>query len=127
MRDAPSRTLMEALWEAGASVRAFDPEAMTEARRHYGERLDLSLASGHLEAAAGADALVVCTEWKQFRIVDFAWLKANLKSPVIVDGRNLYDPEDVRRHGLLYYAVGRGDSVLRNGAMSQSQPRRAVA
>jgi UDPglucose 6-dehydrogenase len=126
MRDAPSRTLMEALWEAGASVRAFDPEAMKEVRRHYGERLDLSLASGHLEAAAGADALVICTEWKQFRVVDFAWLKANLRSPVIVDGRNLYAPDDVRRHGLLYYAVGRGDSVRRNGARSESAPRRAV-
>jgi UDPglucose 6-dehydrogenase len=118
---------MEALWEAGASVRAFDPEAMKEARRHYGEHPDLFLTAGHLEAADGADALVICTEWKQFRVVDFAWLKANLKSPVIVDGRNLYEPDEVRRHGLLYYAVGRGDSVRRDGAMSESAPRRAVA
>ena len=53
--------------------------------------------------------MAICTEWKQFRVADFAWLKANLLSPVIVDGRNLYDPEQLRRHGLLYYAVGRGD------------------
>jgi UDPglucose 6-dehydrogenase len=127
MREAPSRTLMEALWEAGASVRAFDPEAMKEALRHYGDRPDLFLASDHLEAAIGADALVICTEWKQFRVVDFDSLKNNLKSPVIVDGRNLYEPGDVRRHGLLYYAVGRGDSVRGNGALAEPERRREVA
>ena len=127
MRDAPSRTLMEALWEAGASVRAFDPEAMKEARRHYGDRPDLSLASGHLEAAAGADALVICTEWKQFRVADFAWLKANLATPVIVDGRNLYEPDAVRRHGLLYYAIGRGDSVRVDGMAAEPASRPQVA
>jgi UDPglucose 6-dehydrogenase len=115
MREAPSRTLMEALWDAGAKVRAFDPEAMGEARRHYGERPDLFLASSPQAAAAGADALAICTEWRQFRVADFAWLKANLHNPVIVDGRNLYDPEQVRQHGLLYYAVGRGDSIRQNG------------
>ncbi len=113
MREAPSRVLMEALWSAGARVKAFDPEAMREARRHYGDRPDFVLAPSPHEAAAGADALAICTEWKQFRVADFAWLKANLLSPVIVDGRNLYDPEQLRRHGLLYYAVGRGDSVRR--------------
>ncbi|HEV2899813.1 MAG TPA: UDP-glucose/GDP-mannose dehydrogenase family protein [Pseudaminobacter sp.] len=127
MRDAPSRTLMEALWEAGASVRAFDPEAMKEARRHYGDRPDLSLASGHLEAAAGADALVICTEWKQFRVADFAWLKANLATPIIVDGRNLYEPDAVRRHGLLYYAIGRGDSVRVDGMAAEPASRPQVA
>ncbi|QPC87924.1 nucleotide sugar dehydrogenase [Mesorhizobium sp. NBSH29] len=111
MREAPSRTLMEALWAAGASVRAYDPEAMGEARLHYGARGDLVLAASADDAVEGSDALVICTEWKQFRIADFAKLKATLKSPVIIDGRNLYDPEQVRGHGLLYYAVGRGDSV----------------
>ena len=102
---------MEALWAVGASVRAFDPEAMTETRRIYGDRPGLVLVSTPQEAVQGADALVICTEWKQFRVVDFALLKAQLSSPVIVDGRNLYDPAEVRRHGLLYFAVGRGDSV----------------
>ena len=127
MRDAPSRVLMESLWDAGAKVRAFDPEAMREARRHYGDRPDLSLSASPQDAADGADALVICTEWKQFRVADFAWLKTNLLNPVIVDGRNLYDPDDVRRHGLLYYAVGRGDSVRKNGAAAQSALQRAVA
>jgi UDPglucose 6-dehydrogenase len=127
MRDAPSRTLMEALWEAGAAVRAFDPEAMKEARRHYGERPDFILTSGPQDAAAGADALVICTEWKQFRVADFTWLKANLKNPVIVDGRNLYEPDEVRRHGLLYYAVGRGDSVRGGGMAATPAARREVA
>ena len=82
------------------------------------------LASSPQQAAAGADALAICTEWKQFRVVDFDWLKANLVNPVIVDGRNLYDPEQVRQHGLLYYAIGRGDSVNR---VASSSVRREVA
>ena len=125
MREAPSRALMEALWKAGAKVRAFDPEAMKEARRHYGDRRDLVLASSPQEAASGADALAICTEWKQFRVADFAWLKANLRSPVIVDGRNLYEPSQLRQHGLLYYAVGRGDSVREHG-IATVDIRRAV-
>ncbi|GEN26235.1 UDP-glucose 6-dehydrogenase [Halomonas cupida] len=112
MRDAPSRTLMEALWEAGASVQAYDPEAMKECRRLYGERDDLVLAGDRVQAVKGADALVICTEWKEFRSLDFAWLKGQLSMPVIVDGRNLYDPESVREAGLMYYAVGRGDSLI---------------
>jgi UDPglucose 6-dehydrogenase len=113
MREAPSRRLIEALWAAGASVRAHDPEAMGEARRLYGPRPDFLLAGSPREAVEGADALVVCTEWKRFRIVDFAWLKATLKFPVVVDGRNLWEPDELRRHGLLYFAVGRGDSLNR--------------
>lgn len=111
MRDAPSRTLMEALWAAGARVRAYDPEAMDECRRIYGERDDLTLVDGRAAAVDGADALVICTEWKPFRLVDFAWLKSQLTTPVVVDGRNLYEPDSVREAGLLYYAVGRGDSL----------------
>jgi UDPglucose 6-dehydrogenase len=127
MREAPSRVLMEALWNAGAKIRAFDPEAMAEARRHYGERPDLLLASSPQEAAAGADALAICTEWKQFRVADFAWLKAKLLNPVVVDGRNLYDPERLREHGLLYYAIGRGDSIRQNGTTQPVTPKREVA
>lgn len=111
MRDAPSRTLMKALWEAGARVQAYDPEAMGETRRIYGERDDLMLAGDRIQAVKGADALVICTEWKEFRSLDFPWLKDQLSMPVVVDGRNLYDPASVRRAGLMYYAVGRGDSL----------------
>ena len=111
MREAPSRHLMEALWAAGAKVQAFDPEAMEECRRIYGERSDLMLADGRDAALNGADALVICTEWKSFRTVDFAHLQRTLKTPVIVDGRNLFEPAQVRAAGLLYFAVGRGDSL----------------
>jgi UDPglucose 6-dehydrogenase len=126
MREAPSRALMEDLWEAGANISAFDPEAMGEARRHYGDHPMLTFASSPQEAAKGADALAVCTEWKQFRIADFGWLKANLRNPVIVDGRNLYDPAQVRRHGLLYYAIGRGEPAQPVSA-STGLPGREVA
>ncbi|MBB3229766.1 nucleotide sugar dehydrogenase [Halomonas stenophila] len=112
MRDAPSRALMEALWAAGARVQAFDPEAMKECRRIYGERDDLVLVADRIQAVKGADALVICTEWKEFRTVDFAWLKQQLAMPVVIDGRNLYEPAAVKQAGLLYYAVGRGDSLM---------------
>jgi UDPglucose 6-dehydrogenase len=111
MREAPSRTLMESLWAAGARVQAFDPEAMEETRRIYGEREDLTLVAHRDDALSDADALVICTEWKQFRTVDFDWLRRQLKQPVVVDGRNLYEPEQVRAAGLLYFAIGRADSL----------------
>ncbi len=111
MRDAPSRVLMEALWQAGAKVQAFDPQAMRECRRIYGDRDDLVLVGDRIQAVKGADALVICTDWKDFRAVDFEWLKQQLATPVIVDGRNLFDPHRVKQAGLLYYAVGRGDSL----------------
>lgn len=111
IRAAPSRMLMESLWSAGARVRAYDPEAMPEIERIYGKRADLELVNSRDAAVAGADALVICTEWKQFRTVDFAWLRRELRHRVIVDGRNLYAPAQVRQHGLRYYAVGRGDSL----------------
>jgi len=111
MREAPSRELMEALWANGAKVQAFDPEAMKETARIYGERDDLRLLGSREEALQGADALVICTEWKQFRTVDFSWLKAQLNSPVVVDGRNLFDPQAVKAAGLMYYAIGRADSL----------------
>src|SRR5690606_4680717 len=81
MREAPARKLLEALWESGASVRSFDPKAMHEARRIYGERPDFILCDSPEAAVEGADALVICTEWKQFRIVDFDWLRRTLAYP----------------------------------------------
>ncbi|HET8790228.1 MAG TPA: UDP binding domain-containing protein, partial [Modicisalibacter sp.] len=111
MREAPSRSLMEALWAVGARIQAHDPEAMDECRRLYGQRHDLTLADSREAAVEGADALVICTEWKSYRTVDFAWLKRALATPVIVDGRNLFEPEAVKQAGLLYFAVGRGDSL----------------
>ncbi|MCO5156790.1 MAG: UDP-glucose/GDP-mannose dehydrogenase family protein [Aquamicrobium sp.] len=107
MRDAPSRTLMEALWEAGASVRAFDPEAMNECRRIYGARDDLVLVDSREAALTGADALVIVTEWRGFQAPDFERVRTTLKVPVIFDGRNLYDPETVSDHGIHYLGVGR--------------------
>ena len=111
MREAPSRTLMEALWSAGARVRAYDPVASEEARRIYGDRKDLELVTSSTEALNGADALAIVTEWQEFRSPDFDAIKATLKNPVIFDGRNLYDPGFVRRFGLKYYAIGRGDAL----------------
>lgn len=111
MREAPSRELIESLWDAGAQVQAFDPEAMKETARIYGQRSDLRLVGSREEALVGADALVICTEWKQFRTIDFRWLKAQLASPVLVDGRNLFDPQIVKAAGLMYYAIGRADSL----------------
>ncbi len=111
MREASSRTLMEGLWRAGAQVRAYDPVASLEARRLYGERPDLVLAGNAYEAAEGADALAIVTEWKEFRSPDFERLRELLTTPVIFDGRNLYDPQMVEGFGLSYYAIGRGRSL----------------
>lgn len=108
MRAAPSRALMEALWASGARVQAYDPEAMPECRRLYGERDDLLLAGDRIQAVKGADALVICTEWKAFRSVDFDWLRQQLRSAVVIDGRNLYDPRAATEAGLTYRAIGRG-------------------
>ena len=111
MREAPSRVLLEALWASGARVRAFDPEAAQEVRRLYGERADLHLCDTPQEALEGADALVVVTEWKQFRSPDFGRIRASLKTPVLFDGRNIYDPRSVEAAGLAYYGIGRGRSI----------------
>ena len=111
MRDAPSRVLMEAVWAAGGSVQAYDPEAMNETQRIYGHRSDLTLMGTKEAALNGADALVVCTEWNVFKAPDFELVKASLTHPVIVDGRNQYEPELVEGYGLAYYGIGRGRSV----------------
>jgi UDPglucose 6-dehydrogenase len=111
MREASSRHLMEALWAAGARVRAFDPEAREETRRIYGERADLVLCEHAYDALQGADVLAIVTEWKAFRSPDFARIRAALKAPAIFDGRNLYDPAAVEEAGLAYYGIGRGRSL----------------
>ena len=111
MREASSRVLMEALWEAGASVRAYDPEAMDETRRIYPDQEGLALVDSAQEALDGADALAIVTEWQEFRSPDFGEIKAALRDPVIFDGRNLYDPSMLETLGLTYYGVGRGASV----------------
>jgi len=108
MREAPSRTIMEMLWNAGAKVRAYDPVASQEARRIYGQRPDLILCKSAYEAAEGADALAIATEWQEFRSPDFDRLRELLKSPLIFDGRNLYEPSMLERFGFTYYAIGRG-------------------
>jgi UDPglucose 6-dehydrogenase len=109
MREASSRVLMEALWDAGASVRAYDPEAMDEARRIYGDREGLVLCESASDAIKGADALVIVTEWQEFRSPDFEQLKNALTDPVIFDGRNIYDPEMLKPLGITYYAIGRSN------------------
>jgi len=111
MREASSRRLLQQLWEAGAKVRAYDPEASEEAHRIFGERDDLMLCDSARAALAEADALVVVTEWKQFRSPDFARLKQSVGDAVIFDGRNLYHPDEVESAGLAYYGIGRGRSI----------------
>jgi UDPglucose 6-dehydrogenase len=108
MREAPARTLIERLLAAGARVHAYDPVAGPEAQRLYAGVAGLSLARNAYDAVQGADALAIVTEWQEFRSPDFERLRELLKTPVIFDGRNLYDPAMVGRFGLTYYAVGRG-------------------
>jgi UDPglucose 6-dehydrogenase len=108
MREAASRTIMEALWAEDASIAAYDPVAIDECRRIYGDRDGLVLAATPLEAVRGADALMLVTEWKEFRSPNFHEIKARLRQPVILDGRNLYDPVAVRARGLEYFGIGRG-------------------
>jgi UDPglucose 6-dehydrogenase len=108
MREAPSRAIIDLLLKAGARVRAYDPVAAAEARRIYGNQPELVLCKNAYEAADGADALAIVTEWQEFRSPDFDRLKQVLKAPVIFDGRNLYDPGMVSRFGFTYYAIGRG-------------------
>jgi UDPglucose 6-dehydrogenase len=111
MREAPSRVLLEQLWAAGARVRAFDPEAKHEAQRVFGDRADLVLTDDAFAALDGADALSIVTEWKAFWSPDFARVKRALRTAVIFDGRNIYDPKAVEAAGIAYYGIGRGRSV----------------
>lgn len=107
MREAPSRSMLEALWAMGASVSAYDPAAMEETRRIYGERADLLLVDSPMDALKGADALLIVTEWKVFRSPNFDIVKALLKTPLVFDGRNLYEPQAMREMGFDYLPIGR--------------------
>jgi UDPglucose 6-dehydrogenase len=111
MREAPSRVLMEALWAAGATVHAYDPQSMQETRRIYGDRKDLVLHASAEATLQGADALVVVTEWQEFRSPDFEKIRRSLKAPVIFDGRNLYDPKLMAKQGFRYFGIGRGERL----------------
>jgi len=113
MRDAPSRVLMEALWAAGASVRAYDPEAMEETKRIYGQREGLTLCEEPMDVFDGADAMTLLTEWRIFRSPDFDAIKNALSSPVIFDGRNVYNPSLLAEMGFDYYGMGRGKSCIK--------------
>lgn len=117
MREAPSRTLMEALWARGAKVQAYDPVAMDETQSIYGLRDDLKLVGTKEAALEKADALIICTEWKNFRAPNFDLIKGALRQPLIFDGRNLYEPEKMASLGIQYYAVGRGLSVIKQDAL----------
>jgi UDPglucose 6-dehydrogenase len=107
MREAPSLVIVGDLLARGASVRAYDPAAMESARRAFGAEPRIAYAAAPLDAVAGADALVIVTEWKEFRSPDFDAIRARLKAPVIFDGRNLYDPAEVARLGFEYFPIGR--------------------
>ena len=107
MREAPSRVLMEQLWEAGAKVQAYDPEAMEETQRLYGQRNDLTLCGTKEAALKNSDALVICTEWKAFKAMDYSSIKSNLLQSVIFDGRNMHDVRIMKKNKAMYYSIGR--------------------
>jgi len=113
MREAPSMTLMEKIWQNGGKIRAYDPVAMDECRRIYGEKEDLFFAASSLEALQGSDLLVICSEWKEFLKQDLRVIRESLTSPIIIDGRNIFDPELMMQEGINYYGVGRGLSAYR--------------
>ncbi|MFL2554040.1 MAG: UDP-glucose dehydrogenase family protein [Candidatus Rariloculaceae bacterium] len=114
IRESSSRYLMEALWDAGCNVRAYDPVAIKKARYLYGDRSDLTLCELAEDALEGADALVIATGWREFLSPDFTMIKNSLKTSVIFDGRNLYDPQKLRGLGIDYFAIGRSNVVERN-------------
>ena len=107
MREAPSRAMLEALWSMGATVSAYDPAAMEETHRIYGDRADLKLVDGPMDALKDADALLIVTEWKVFRSPNYGAMKALLKAPLVFDGRNLYEPRAMREMGFEYFPIGR--------------------
>ncbi len=109
MRDAPSRVVMEGLWAKGATVTAHDPVAMKETKHIYGERADLHYAKSPLDALQDADALIIVTEWNAYKSPDFDAVKSKLKNAIIFDGRNLFEPQDIKAMGIEYYGIGRGN------------------
>lgn len=125
MREASARVLMEALWAAGATVQAYDPQAMEETQKIYGNRDDLRLCGTKEAALSGADALVVLTEWRVFQSPDFEAIREALSEPVLFDGRNLFDPERMQDYGFTHYGIGRGARAP--GKVTIDQPRTASA
>jgi UDPglucose 6-dehydrogenase len=113
MREAPSRKVIEALWQEGVTIKAYDPVAMDETRRIYGDRIDLVLVDHPDKALEGADALAIITEWMVFRSPDFEQIKKSMKAPVIFDGRNIYNPDMVEEMGISYYSIGRAPRLAR--------------
>ncbi len=107
MREAPSRVIIKMLIDAGAKVVAYDPVAMEEAKRIFGDNPSISYADGNYEALKDADALLLVTEWNQFRNPDFNAIKERLKNPIIFDGRNQYNPVEMKALGFTYYSIGR--------------------
>lgn len=108
MRAAPSRVLMEKLWDCGVTIKAFDPVAMAETKRIYGDRPDLILCENPDMALEGTDSLAILTEWNVFRSPDFYAIKKQLSHPVIFDGRNIYEPDQMKTLGIDYFGIGRG-------------------
>lgn len=111
MREAPSRVLIQDLFNYGAQVRAYDPVAMNEARHLYAQDPRITFCATSQLALEGADALAIVTEWQEFRSPDFERIRETLRQPVVFDGRNLYDPAQMELQGLAYYAIGRGRSL----------------
>ena len=105
MREAPSIPLVEALLAAGAKVQAYDPEAVTVAKGIFGNRI--AYAATNYDALKGADALVIVTEWSEFRRPDFSRMRTLMKAPIIFDGRNLFTPDQMKQNGFTYYSIGR--------------------
>ncbi|MBC9070719.1 UDP-glucose/GDP-mannose dehydrogenase family protein [Thauera sp. CAU 1555] len=107
MREAPSRVVLEELFARGATVAAYDPAASREARRIFGQETRLGCVERPMQAIEGADALIVLTEWKEFRSPDFERIRAQMRQPVVFDGRNIYEPAVMRRYGIEYFGIGR--------------------
>lgn len=114
MREAPSKILLESLWRVGAKVRSYDPIAMDQARKIYGKRDDLVLCNSMNDTLENADALVIVTDWDEFKKPDFDLIKKKLKNKVIFDGRNLFNPEEMAKQGIEYYCIGRGRKTIKN-------------
>ena len=121
MREAPSRILMELLWQQGAKIQAYDPEAMDEAQRSYGDRDDIILCGTKEQALKGADALVICTEWQNFKAPDFDFIAEQLSEAILFDGRNLFDPDRMAKKGFIYYSIGRNPNFVDFEIQSRSE------
>jgi UDPglucose 6-dehydrogenase len=107
VREAPALSICSELVQLGARVRAFDPEANETFRERFGDSSAVEYVENNYAALEGADALIVCTEWNAFRQPNFEKIAQTLTTPTIFDGRNIYDPEDMKEHGFVYYSIGR--------------------